>query len=120
MSLLTELRQCRICRVMLAYLSLILLLFQMVELFINNYDLDHRFLTACIVAAVVFFPQLSLGTGDTVRQVGNDLRPRNSVLTPYSALLPSECVDNLSTKFIATSIFAAVGKMAHRKASCRC
>ena len=55
-SLITQLKQRRIWRVMLAYPSVVFVLLQVVEFFINNYDLDQRFLTACILAAIVMLP----------------------------------------------------------------
>jgi TolB-like protein/tetratricopeptide (TPR) repeat protein len=55
-SLLTELRQRRIWRVLLAYPSVVFVLLQVVEFFINNYGLDHRILTACIVVSAVCLP----------------------------------------------------------------
>jgi TolB-like protein/tetratricopeptide (TPR) repeat protein len=46
----------RIWQVLVAYPSVTFIWLQAVEFFINNYGLDTRFLTASIVAAVVFFP----------------------------------------------------------------
>lgn len=56
MSLLTELKQRQIWRVMLAYPGVVFVWLQVVEFFINNYDLDHRFLTASIIAAFMLLP----------------------------------------------------------------
>lgn len=56
MSLLVELKQRRIWRVLLAYPGLVFVILQVVEFFINNYGLDHRFLTASIIGAVVLLP----------------------------------------------------------------
>ncbi len=56
MSLLAELKQRRIWRVIVGYPGVIFVLLQVVEFFINNYDLDHRFLTMCIIAAIVLLP----------------------------------------------------------------
>jgi TolB-like protein len=54
--LITELKERRIWRVLVAYPSLVFVVLQVVEFFVNNYDLDARLLTATIVAAVVLLP----------------------------------------------------------------
>ena len=51
-----EFKQRRIWRVLIVYPSIVFVLLQAVEFFINNYALDRRFLTAGIVAAVVLLP----------------------------------------------------------------
>lgn len=55
-SLLTELKERHIWRVLVAYPSLAFVLLQAVEFFINNYELDGRYLTASLVVAVTLFP----------------------------------------------------------------
>ncbi len=55
-SFLTELKERHIWRVLVAYPSLVFVLLQAVEFFINNYELDARFLTASLVVSVVLFP----------------------------------------------------------------
>jgi hypothetical protein len=50
---LTELKQRRIWRVVLAYPSLVFVLLQVVEFFINYHRLDPRSPTASIITAVV-------------------------------------------------------------------
>jgi len=54
--LLTQLKERRIWRVLVAYPSVTFVLLQAVEFFINNYELDGRYLTASLIAAVVLFP----------------------------------------------------------------
>jgi TolB-like protein/lipoprotein NlpI len=54
--LLTQLKERRIWRVLVAYPSLVFVLLQVVEFFINNYALDTRYLTAGIIGALVLFP----------------------------------------------------------------
>ena len=54
--LLTQLKERRIWRVLIAYPSVVFVLLQAVEFFINNYELDARYLTASLVAAIVLFP----------------------------------------------------------------
>jgi hypothetical protein len=44
--LITELKERRIWRVLVAYPSLVFVVLQVVEFFVNNYDLDARLLTA--------------------------------------------------------------------------
>ncbi|MDJ0906528.1 MAG: hypothetical protein QNI96_10945 [Woeseiaceae bacterium] len=55
-SFLTELKERHIWRVLVAYPSLVFVLLQAVEFFVNNYDLDARFLTVSLVVSVVLFP----------------------------------------------------------------
>jgi len=52
----TQLRQRRIWRVLIAYPSTVFVVLQVIEFFNNNYGLDHRFMTAAIIAAVILFP----------------------------------------------------------------
>ncbi len=54
--LITELKERRIWRVLVAYPSLVFVALQVVEFFVNNYNLDARLLTATIVAAIVLLP----------------------------------------------------------------
>jgi TolB-like protein/Tfp pilus assembly protein PilF len=54
--LLAQLKERRIWRVLVAYPSVVFVLLQAVEFFINNYDLDGRYLTASLLASVVLFP----------------------------------------------------------------
>jgi hypothetical protein len=54
--LITQLKERRIWRVVVAYPSVTFVLLQAIEFFINNYDLDPRFLTALIIAAAVMLP----------------------------------------------------------------
>ena len=54
--LLTQLKERRIWRVLVAYPSMTFVLLQVIEFFINNYDMDARLLTAAIVLAVVMLP----------------------------------------------------------------
>jgi TolB-like protein/Tfp pilus assembly protein PilF len=54
--LLTQLKERRIWRVLVAYPSVVFVLLQAVEFFINNYDLDGRYLTASLVASLALFP----------------------------------------------------------------
>ena len=51
-----ELRERRIWRVLVAYPSVTFVLLQAVEFFINNYDLDARYLTVTMLAAIVLLP----------------------------------------------------------------
>jgi TolB-like protein/tetratricopeptide (TPR) repeat protein len=51
-----ELRERRIWRVLVAYPSVTFVLLQAVEFFINNYDLDARYLTVTMLTATVLFP----------------------------------------------------------------
>lgn len=53
---LTQLKERRIWRVLVAYPSMTFVLLQVVEFFINNYGLDTRLLTSSIVVAVVLLP----------------------------------------------------------------
>ena len=52
----SELRERRIWRVLVAYPSVTFVLLQAVEFFVNNYELDARYLTATMIAAVVLIP----------------------------------------------------------------
>ncbi|MEJ2128413.1 MAG: hypothetical protein P8X81_06165 [Woeseiaceae bacterium] len=54
--LLTQLKERRIWRVLIAYPSVVFVLLQAVEFFSNNYELDSRYLTASLVASIVLFP----------------------------------------------------------------
>jgi TolB-like protein/tetratricopeptide (TPR) repeat protein len=54
--LLSELKERRIWRVLVAYPSVTFVLLQAIEFFINNYGLDGRFLTATLVAATALLP----------------------------------------------------------------
>jgi len=54
--ILTQLKERRIWRVLVAYPSVTFVLLQAVEFFINNYELDARLLTASIIAAAVLLP----------------------------------------------------------------
>jgi TolB-like protein/Tfp pilus assembly protein PilF len=54
--LLTQLKERRIWRVLVAYPSVTFVLLQAVEFFINNYELDGRYLTASLIGAVVLLP----------------------------------------------------------------
>ena len=54
--LLTQLKERRIWRVLVAYPSMTFVLLQVVEFFINNYELDARYLTAGIILAAVLLP----------------------------------------------------------------
>ncbi|MGD8358893.1 MAG: hypothetical protein PVG42_12640 [Lysobacterales bacterium] len=56
MTLIAQLRQRRIWRVLIAYPSAVFVVLQVIEFFNNNYGLDHRFMTAAIIAAIVLFP----------------------------------------------------------------
>lgn len=56
MSLFAELKQRRIWRVLLAYPGVVFVLLQVIEFFINNYGLDHRFMTATIIASIIMLP----------------------------------------------------------------
>jgi TolB-like protein len=55
-NLLNELKERRFWRVLVAYPSLAFVLLQVVEFFINNYELDARYLTASMIAAAVLLP----------------------------------------------------------------
>jgi TolB-like protein/Tfp pilus assembly protein PilF len=54
--LISSFKERRIWQVLIAYPSVTFIWLQVVEFFINNYDLDERFLTASIIAAILFFP----------------------------------------------------------------
>ncbi|MGD8930899.1 MAG: hypothetical protein PVI22_18200 [Lysobacterales bacterium] len=56
MTLITQLRQRRIWRVLIAYPSAVFVVLQVIEFFNNNYGLDHRYMTAAIIAAIILFP----------------------------------------------------------------
>ena len=53
---LNELKKRRIWRVLVAYPSVSFVLLEAVEFFIDNYELDARFLTASLIAAIVLMP----------------------------------------------------------------
>jgi len=53
---LEELKQRKVWRVLVAYPGFSFVLLQVVEFFINNYDLDARYLTASFIACVAFLP----------------------------------------------------------------
>jgi hypothetical protein len=55
-SLVEQFRERRIWRVLIAWPSVAFVLLQAIEFFINNYDLDARFLTAGMIVAVGLFP----------------------------------------------------------------
>ena len=54
--LIGQLKERRIWRVLIIYPSMAFVLLQAIEFFINNYDLDTRYLTAGIVFAIVLLP----------------------------------------------------------------
>lgn len=54
--LLEQFRERRVWRVLIAWPSVAFVLLQAIEFFINNYDLDARFLTAGMIVAVGLFP----------------------------------------------------------------
>jgi TolB-like protein/tetratricopeptide (TPR) repeat protein len=54
--LLEQFRERRVWRVLVAWPSVAFVLLQAIEFFINNYDLDARFLTAGMIVAVGLFP----------------------------------------------------------------
>jgi len=56
LSLFAEFKQRRIWRVLIAYPGVVFVALQVVEFFTNNYDLDHRFLTATMITALVILP----------------------------------------------------------------
>ena len=58
--LLTTFRERHIWRVLIAFPSVTFIWLQVVEFFINNYDLDERLLTASLIAAVVLFPAAAI------------------------------------------------------------
>jgi TolB-like protein len=53
---LEELKQRKVWRVLIAYPGFSFVALQAVEFFINNYDLDARYLTACFIACAAFLP----------------------------------------------------------------
>ena len=53
---LDEPKQRKVWRVLVAYPGISFVLLQVVEFFINNYDLDARYLTACFIACAAFLP----------------------------------------------------------------
>jgi len=55
-TLLSRLKERRIWRVLVGYPSVAFVLLQAVEFFINNYNLDARYLTAGIIVAITLFP----------------------------------------------------------------
>lgn len=55
-SFVSQLKDRRIWRVLIIYPSVTFALLQAIEFFINNYDLDARYLTAGIIVAVVLLP----------------------------------------------------------------
>ena len=55
-NLLSELKERRFWRVLVAYPSVSFVFLQVVEFFINNYELDARYLTASMIAAAVLLP----------------------------------------------------------------
>lgn len=55
-SITTELRERKIWRTLIAYPGISFVLLQAVEFFINNYDLDPRYLTATFIACLAFLP----------------------------------------------------------------
>jgi TolB-like protein/tetratricopeptide (TPR) repeat protein len=54
--LISSIKERRIWQVLIAYPSVTFIWLQVVEFFINNYELDQRFLTASMIAAILFFP----------------------------------------------------------------
>lgn len=54
--LLEQFRERRVWRVLVAWPSVAFVLLQAIEFFINNYDLDARFLTAGMIVAIGLFP----------------------------------------------------------------
>jgi TolB-like protein len=54
--LIAQAKERRIWRVLVAYPSVTFVTLEVVEFFIDNYDLDARLLSATIIAAAVFFP----------------------------------------------------------------
>ena len=54
--LVEQFRERRIWRVLIAWPSVAFVLLQAIEFFINNYDLDTRFLTAGMIVAIGLFP----------------------------------------------------------------
>jgi len=54
--LIEQFRERRVWRVLIAWPSMAFVLLQAIEFFINNYDLDTRFLTAGMIVAVGLFP----------------------------------------------------------------
>jgi TolB-like protein/tetratricopeptide (TPR) repeat protein len=54
--ILEELKERKIWRTLIAYPSVSFVLLQAVEFFINNYDLDARYLSATFIACVAFLP----------------------------------------------------------------
>jgi TolB-like protein/tetratricopeptide (TPR) repeat protein len=53
---LDELKQRKVWRVLVAYPGIAFVLAQVAEFFINNYDLDARYLTACFIVCAAFLP----------------------------------------------------------------
>jgi TolB-like protein len=54
--LISSIKERRIWQVLIAYPSVTFIWLQVVEFFINNYDLDERFLTASMIGAILLFP----------------------------------------------------------------
>ena len=54
--LVEQFRERRVWRVLIAWPSVAFVLLQAIEFFINNYDLDTRFLTAGMIVAIGLFP----------------------------------------------------------------
>ena len=55
-NILEELKERKIWRVLIAYPGVSFVLLQAVEFFINNYDLDARYLSATFIACIAFLP----------------------------------------------------------------
>ena len=55
-NILEELKERKIWRVLIAYPGVSFVLLQAVEFFINNYDLDTRYLSATFIACIAFLP----------------------------------------------------------------
>ncbi len=55
-NILEELKERKIWRTLIAYPSVSFVLLQAVEFFINNYDLDARYLSATFIACIAFLP----------------------------------------------------------------
>jgi TolB-like protein len=70
-NLINELKQRKVWRVLVAYPGFSFVLLQVIEFFINNYDLDARYLTACFIACAAFLPVALIWNwchGETGRQ----------------------------------------------------
>ena len=55
-AIIEQFRERRIWRVLIAWPSVVFVLLQAIEFFINNYDLDARFLTVGMIIAICLFP----------------------------------------------------------------